>query len=133
MSAPVDVLPVVEHDGDRWRVIAKGATRGDGYVYCHLASTTRYAQQRNGRRPVQIVDWIVADVLKAADTAILRRLGRKYRSGRATPDEAAAFEAANDRQMARQRSVQAQVKGWWNLPVARACWEGDARVQGGAA
>lgn len=69
MSAPVDVLPVVEHDGDRWRVIAKGATRGDGYVYCHLASTTRYVQQRNGRRPVQIVDWIAADALRAGGAA----------------------------------------------------------------
>lgn len=65
-----------------------------------------------------------------ADAAILRRLGRKYRSGRATPDEAAAFEAANDRQMARQRAVQTKVRGWWDLPVARACWEGDARAQG---
>lgn len=65
----------------------------------------------------------------AADAAILRRLGRKYRSGRATPDEAAAFEAANDRQMARQRAVQTKVRGWWDLPVARACWEGDARAR----
>lgn len=73
------------------------------------------------------------DVVQAADAAILRRLGRKYRSGRATLDEAAAFEAANDRQMARQRAVQTKVRGWWDLPAARACWEGDARVQGGAA
>lgn len=70
----------------------------------------------------------------AADAAILRRLGRKYRSGRATPDEAVAFEAANARQMARQRAAQtSKVGGWWNLPVARACWEGDARAKGGAA
>lgn len=129
---PIDLLPVVEHDGDRWRVVATGATRGDGYVYCHLVSTTRHVQQRNGPRPVQMADWIAADALKAADVAILRRLGRKYRSGRATPEEAAAFEAANERQMARQRSGQAQVKGWWNLPVARACWEDDARAQGDA-
>jgi hypothetical protein len=73
------------------------------------------------------------DVMKAADVAILRRLGRKYRSGRATPEEAAAFEAANDRQMARQRAVQTKVRGWLDLPVARSCWEGDAREQGGAA
>lgn len=73
-----------------------------------------------------------ADVVQAADTAILRRLGRKYRAGRATPDEAAAFEAANDRQMARQRAVQAKVRGWWDLPVARACWEGDLRAGGEA-
>jgi hypothetical protein len=73
------------------------------------------------------------DAMKATDVAILRRLGRKYRSGRATPEEAAAFEAANERQMARQRGASNQVKGWWDLPVARACWEDDAREQGGAA
>ena len=67
MSASVDVVPVIEHDGDRWRVIAKGATRGDGYVYCHLASTTRFVQQRNGLRPVQIADWIAADSLRRRD------------------------------------------------------------------
>lgn len=133
MSAPVDVVPVVEHDGDRWRVVAEGTTRGDGHVYCHLASTTRFVQQRNGPRPVQMLDWVAADVLKAADIAILRRLGRKYRSGRATPEESAAFEAADERQKARQRAASNQVKGWWNLPVARACWEGDAREHGGAA
>lgn len=70
------------------------------------------------------------DAMKAADVAILRRLGNKYRSGRATPDEAAAFEAANERQMARQRGAQTKViRGWWDLPVARACWEGDAKVK----
>lgn len=63
------VLPVVEHDGDRWRVVATGTTSGDGYVYCHLASTTRYVQQRNGRRPVQIAAWIAADALRAGGAA----------------------------------------------------------------
>lgn len=132
VSAP---LPVVEHDGDRWRVLATGTTRPDGYTYCHLASTTRGRQQRNGWCPVQICDWIAADVLKAADIAILRKLGRKVRSGRATPEEEAAFDAADKRQMARQQASQAkrQIRGWWDLPVARACWEGDARARGGAA
>jgi len=82
-----------------------------------------------------VIDAVSApvDEMKAADIAILRPLGRKYRSGRATPEEAAAFEAANDRQMARQRAASNQVKSWWDLPVARACWEDDAREQGGAA
>lgn len=51
-------LPVIDHDGDRWNVLAKGATRDDGFVYCHLASTTRFVRQRNGDRPMQIADWI---------------------------------------------------------------------------
>jgi len=61
---PVDELPVIEHDGDQWRVIAKGATRPeDGFIYCHLASATRFVQQRNGKRPVQVADWISPEVL----------------------------------------------------------------------
>lgn len=38
---------IIEHDGDTWRVLSMG-TRRDGKVYCHLASTTRSRQQRNG-------------------------------------------------------------------------------------
>lgn len=70
MTAPVDVLAaanvlaVIEHDGDQWRVIAKGVTRPeDGFIYCHLASNTRFVQQRNGKRPVQTLDWIAPEVL----------------------------------------------------------------------
>ncbi len=63
MSKQVDVLAVIEHDGDRWQVIATGATNDSGQVYCHLASTTRYVEQRNGRRPTQIADWIDAEAL----------------------------------------------------------------------
>ncbi len=50
---------LIEHDGDRWRVMSTGVTRAeDGFIYCHLASTTRFTHQRNGKRPVQIVDWV---------------------------------------------------------------------------
>ena len=48
----------IEHDGDTWRILAKGVTRADGYTLCHLASTTRGRQQRNGFNPVQINDWV---------------------------------------------------------------------------
>ena len=58
---PVDVL--IEHEGDTYRVIAKGAKDAQGRVYCHLASTTRYVEQRNGRRAVQIADWITPGAL----------------------------------------------------------------------
>lgn len=49
---------VVAHDGDTWRVLSKGATREDGFVYCHLASLTRSQPQRNGDNPIQCGDWI---------------------------------------------------------------------------
>ncbi|GGA05814.1 hypothetical protein [Dyella caseinilytica] len=54
---------VISHDGDTWRVLAQGRVNEDGDTYCHLASTTRFRVQRNGRVPVQMVDYIAAEVL----------------------------------------------------------------------
>lgn len=54
---------VIEHEGDRWRVISVGSEDAAGRVYCHLASTTRFCMQRNGSRPIQIGDWIPREVL----------------------------------------------------------------------
>lgn len=48
----------VQHDGGEWQVIGTGVTREDGKTYCHLASTTQFRQQRNGRNPVQMADWV---------------------------------------------------------------------------
>lgn len=56
--------PTIEHDGDTWRVIGVGVER-DGKVHVHLASTTRYREQRNGKNPVQIGDWIDVEKLQA--------------------------------------------------------------------
>jgi hypothetical protein len=47
----------IQYDGDVWNVLAKGATR-DGKTFFHLASTTKFVQQRNGKRPIQICTWI---------------------------------------------------------------------------
>lgn len=58
MNDKIDMLAVIEHDGDLWQVLAKGATDERGLTFCHLASTTRFIEQRNGRRPIQINDWI---------------------------------------------------------------------------
>ena len=55
----------IVHIGDAWRVVGVGAQR-DGNTFCHLASTTRFRQQKNGKNPVQIGDWIDTEVLKAA-------------------------------------------------------------------
>ncbi|MBN3839342.1 hypothetical protein [Burkholderia sp. Ac-20349] len=58
----------IQHDGDTYRIIGEGATR-DGKTYCHLASTTRGRQQRNGWCPAQIGDWIDNAVILAAAQA----------------------------------------------------------------
>jgi hypothetical protein len=48
---------IINHDGDTWRVLSEGAYR-DGKFYCHLASTTRFRQQKNGQNPIQMCDWV---------------------------------------------------------------------------
>ena len=55
----------IELDGDTWSILAEGATR-DGKTYCHLASTTRSRQQRNGAVPLQMGDWIDQALIQAA-------------------------------------------------------------------
>lgn len=49
---------LVKIDSDTWKVIGVGVTRDDGAVYCHMASTTRFSQRRNGRCPVQACRWL---------------------------------------------------------------------------
>jgi len=49
---------LIEIDGDTWKVINLGVEREDGKVYAHLASTTRFRQQKNGKVPVQRADFI---------------------------------------------------------------------------
>lgn len=58
----------IQHDGDTWNVLGEGATC-DGKTFCHLASTTRFRQQRNGKNPVQMCDWIDSAVILAAKEA----------------------------------------------------------------
>ena len=56
-------------DNDTWRVVGIGVTDADGFTAFHLASTTRFRQQRNGRNPVQIFQWLHADILEACATS----------------------------------------------------------------
>jgi len=49
---------LIRYNGAEWRVIGVGATRADGLTYYHLASTTEFVGQRNGRRPRMIGAWI---------------------------------------------------------------------------
>lgn len=51
--------------GDVWLVIGVGA-QTEANTYCHLASTTRFRQQKNGKNPIQICDWVDTAVLNAA-------------------------------------------------------------------
>ena len=55
----------ITHDDDTWLILAEGATR-DGKTYCHLSSTTRSRQQKNGAVPVQMGDWIDQDAILSA-------------------------------------------------------------------
>lgn len=61
-------MATINHDGDTWRILAVGVSRGDK-SFCHLASTTRGRQQRNGIVPVQIADWIDSDAIHKAGFA----------------------------------------------------------------
>jgi hypothetical protein len=50
----------VKVDGSLWLVLSVGAER-NGKVYLHLASKTEFTQQKNGRYPKQICDWVSVD------------------------------------------------------------------------
>lgn len=56
----------ITHDGDTWRVLSRGSVRrvcSRVEVLCHLASTTRFCRACNGNHPIQICDWVDAEVL----------------------------------------------------------------------
>lgn len=55
-------------DGDVWKVIGVGVTDADGFVFLHLASTTRFCQQRNGKVPVQMNTFMHPDVFAFAES-----------------------------------------------------------------
>lgn len=55
---------IIDLDGEKWRVVGVGARR-DGKVYCHLSSTTRFSQRKNGQCPIQIADFIDEGLLEA--------------------------------------------------------------------
>lgn len=59
----VDTL--IACDNDVWRIINVGVTDADGFIHLHLASTTRFRQQRNGKSPVQSCQWLHPDMIAA--------------------------------------------------------------------
>jgi len=56
-------LPIVELDGEKWRVLGVGIER-PVMCLCHLASVSRVRQQRNGAMPVQRLGWIARSLLE---------------------------------------------------------------------
>lgn len=59
---------VIQHDDEAWRVLGTGV-RDERGVYCHLASVNRFRQQKNGKYPVQIADFIPVAVLENGRSA----------------------------------------------------------------
>lgn len=55
----------IQLDGDTWRILSEGANR-PGQVFCHLASTTQFRMQANGKNPVQICTWVDHALILAA-------------------------------------------------------------------
>lgn len=55
-------------DNDVWKVIGVGVTDADGFTFLHLASTTRFRQQRNGKVPVQMGEWLAPEVFALAES-----------------------------------------------------------------
>ena len=58
MSFQHDQIITVRNDV--WRVVGIGLER-EGATFLHLASTTRFRQQRNGAVPVQTTGWFTAE------------------------------------------------------------------------
>lgn len=56
--------------GDDWVVVSAGAVdNSTRTIYVHLRSTTRFRQQRNGKCPVQIADWLPVSLFDDAAAA----------------------------------------------------------------
>lgn len=63
-EARMTVQPTI--DGDQWRILGVGTELKDGsHIFLHLASKTRFREQRNGRCPIQMAAWIKMDDLSA--------------------------------------------------------------------
>jgi hypothetical protein len=65
MNKELFLNKIIVHIGDTWKVVGVGDQR-DGNTFCHLTSTHRGRNQKNGWVPVQINDWVDTEVLKAS-------------------------------------------------------------------
>jgi hypothetical protein len=79
-----EVAQQVDRDGDRWNIAGVGVTDDQGRVYCHLASTTRFRQQRNGRCPVQSCDWIPSALLQPVQLSAEGSNGKRDNGAKAS-------------------------------------------------
>lgn len=56
---------IINLNNDTWRVLSTGTVH-EGLVYCHLASTTRGADTKAGRYPIQAVEWVPQEIILSA-------------------------------------------------------------------
>jgi len=56
-------MKTIYHEGDTYNVWSEGISR-EGKTLCHLASTTRFRSQKNGKIPAQICDWVDSSKLE---------------------------------------------------------------------
>jgi hypothetical protein len=58
---------LISLDGDEWTVVNSGVVDADsGTIYLHLKSTTRFRQQKNGKVPVQMAEWLPLSLFEVA-------------------------------------------------------------------
>lgn len=76
---------IIKHDGDTWRVLSVGSFR-DNKVFCHLVSTTRSTERKNGAHPLQITDWIEVETATAGFAHLFKSRGLWRVEVSRTPD-----------------------------------------------
>ena len=59
-----------------------------------------------------------------------RKLSRKIRSGKATPEERSQFDVLTTLRNAHIDNLPKtpQKPGWWNLPLAESCWKSAGKA-----
>jgi hypothetical protein len=57
----------ISWEGEIWNIAGIGATDEESQkIWVHLSSTTRFRQQKNGKVPVQMLDQLPIDIVRAA-------------------------------------------------------------------
>lgn len=64
----------IEIDGEKYTIQSFGVEREDGMIYAHLASTTKFREQKNGKVPVQICDFFTPKALGIESAPRMMRL-----------------------------------------------------------
>lgn len=51
-------MELIDIDGETFRILGRGAEDEQGRVYMHLASESKFIQQKNGKRPQMRCEWV---------------------------------------------------------------------------